>query len=65
MCQQLCSNINLELQKIILLFLHTKKTQTEYNSIADTANLHDRLIAFLKNHDTDAKQSFWHSASNT
>ena len=50
MCQQLLNIMNLELQKLFQSFYTPKLTQTEYDSISDTANLRQRIIALFKKH---------------
>ena len=50
MCQQLLNNMNLQLQKLFQSFYTPKLTQTEYNSISDTANLRQRIIELFKKH---------------
>jgi SAM-dependent methyltransferase len=50
MCQQLLNNMNLELQKLFQFFYTPRLTQTEYDSIKDTAKLRQRIIELFKKH---------------
>jgi hypothetical protein len=42
--------MNLQLQKLFQSFYTPSQTQTEYNSISDTANLRQRIIELFKKH---------------
>jgi len=50
MCQQLLNIMNPTLQKLFQSFYTPCQTQTEYDSIKDTANLRQRIIELFKKH---------------